>query len=79
MDELIIEHDVEKLFKKTKGKPTMSQIKKAEKGEKGEGVSDALKAGKTDIVKGAKKLGLDKPGLSAQLNKVKKRRKAQGM
>lgn len=69
--------DVVKLFKKTKGKPTVSQIKKAEKGERGEGIRDALKAGKTDVVAGAKKLGLNKSGLQDQLNKVKARRAKQ--
>jgi len=69
--------DFEKLLKKDKT-PSKSQVKKAEKGEKGEGVRDSLKAGKTDIVSGSKKLGLDKPGLAAQLNKVKARRKKEG-
>jgi hypothetical protein len=56
-------HDFEHLLNKTK-KPSKAQIEKAERGERAEGVRDALKAGKGNAVAGAKKLRMKKPGLA---------------
>lgn len=64
--------DVVKLYKRTKGKPTLAQIEKAEKGEQGEGVRDTIKAGKGGVVSGAKKRRLKKEGLPSALKMAKK-------
>lgn len=55
--------DLQKLLKKTKN-PTKKQVLKAELGEKSEGLRDALKAGKGNVVSGAKKLQYHKEGLA---------------
>jgi hypothetical protein len=60
--------DVKKGLKKLAVSPTVARW---EKGEKSEGVRDALKAGSGDIRAGARKLGLEKPGLKAELAGVK--------
>jgi hypothetical protein len=60
--------DVRKGLKKLAVSPT---VDKWEKGEKSEGVRDALKAGHGDVRAGAKRLEMEKPGLKTQLAAAK--------
>lgn len=46
-------------------------VKRAELGEQSEGVRDALKAGKGDIVAGTRRLGMKKEGLPSALRGAK--------
>lgn len=46
-------------------------VKAAEKGEQAEGLRESLRAGRGDVVKGARKLGLKKEGLDAALRGAK--------
>lgn len=60
--------DVRKGLSKLAKSKTVAQW---EKGEKSEGVRDAIKAGKGDVVAGSKRLGLQKEGLAAALKGVR--------
>lgn len=60
--------DFQKYLKRKSSSP---EVKRAEKGEKSEGVRDALRAGRGDVVAGARKLGLQKPGLKSALKSAK--------
>jgi hypothetical protein len=64
--------DFEKFLKRTAGSKA---VRKAEAGERAEGVRDALKAGRGKIAVGAKKLHMQKEGLGKQLARAKKMRK----
>jgi hypothetical protein len=64
--------DFQKAMKTQAKKPW---VKKAEAGEKAEGVRDALKSGKGNAVAGAKKLGYNKEGLPAAEKLGEKRMK----
>lgn len=59
------------LRKALKAQSTKPWVKKAEAGEQGEGIREALKAGRGDIVAGTKKIGVQKEGLSAALKSAK--------
>lgn len=48
-------------------------VKKAEAGERAEGVRDALRAGRGDVRAGARKLHMQHEGLGAQLKRAKPR------
>ncbi len=54
-----------------KRKASSKEIKQVEKGERSEGLRDALKAGRGDVVAGARKLKMAKEGLGQQLKGAK--------
>lgn len=53
----------------------MAEGKKAERGERAEGVEKALRAGRGDVVAGARRLGMDstRPKLKPVLDKAKRK------
>jgi hypothetical protein len=61
--------------KSLKAQATKPWVKKAEAGERAEGVRDALKAGKGNAVAGAKRLHMQKEGLPAAERMAEKRMK----
>lgn len=60
--------DVRKGLKKFANSPT---VERWERGEKSEGVRDALRAGAGNVKAGAKKLRMQKSGLPAELRRAK--------
>ena len=63
--------DFQRYLKKKASSP---EVKRAEGGERAEGVEKALKAGRGDVVAGAKRLGMDvvRPKMKATLKRAQK-------